>query len=232
MSFTFQHLGTIAYKDALATQLHLFNNAIAEKLANKIPQNTILLCEHLPVYTLGKSGDINNLWLSEQFLQEKKIDFYKTDRGGDITFHGIGQLVVYPILDLEQLNISLRTYIEKLEETIILLLQKYKITSQRQPKASGVWVNEHEKICALGVRSSKYVTMHGLALNVNTDLQYFEYINPCGLTGKSVTSMAKIWGKNVDFEQVKMDFCAIFAEVFFAQKNQNQDYNKPFFEKM
>ncbi len=220
----FLDLGVISYKNALDVQLKLFADAINIKLNNqnlaekKLPQNNILLCEHTPVFTLGKSGNMENLWLSETLLKEKNIDFFKTDRGGDITFHGLGQLVVYPILDLEQFDMSLRTYIEKLEEIIIQLLKKYDIQTQRQPNASGVWVNEHEKICALGVRSSRHVTMHGLALNVHTDLSYFDYINPCGLTGKMATSIAqqfKPQSKNPPtFEQVKIDFVEIFKANF------------------
>jgi lipoyl(octanoyl) transferase len=220
----FLDLGVISYKNALDVQLKLFENAINQKIntqkleKNTLSQNTIqnniLLCEHTPVFTLGKSGNMENLWLSETLLKEKNIEFFKTDRGGDITFHGFGQLVVYPILDLEQFDMSLRIYIEKLEEIIIQLLKKYDIQAQRQPNASGVWVNEYEKICALGVRSSRHVTMHGLALNINTDLSYFDYINPCGLTGKSVTSIAQKSKNSPTFLQVKDDFCAIFKEIF------------------
>ncbi len=214
MQFIFKDLGIVAYADALQMQLALFEKAILEKSEKKLPQNIILICEHLPVFTLGKSGNMDNLWLSETELKAKNIAFHKTDRGGDITFHGLGQLVAYPILDLEQCNISLRTYIEKLEETVIQLLQKYNIHSSRQANASGVWLNEYKKICALGVRSSRYITMHGLALNVHTDLRYFGYINPCGLTGKSVTSIAQEIQNPPTMAQVKSDFCFVFEEVF------------------
>jgi lipoyl(octanoyl) transferase len=169
---------------------------------------TLIFVEHPHVYTLGKSGSENNLLLDFIQLQAKDADFYRTDRGGDITYHGPGQLVGYPIFDLEKLGIGLREYVSKLEESIILTLSEYGVTGDRLKGATGVWIEpevegKSRKICAIGVRVSRYVTMHGFAFNVNTNLDYFKYINPCGFTDKGVTSLGKELGRNEDIQKVK-----------------------------
>ena len=206
-------------------------NIIGQKLINqKLPDEEriktggfLLFVEHPPVYTLGKSGEEHNLFLSSTQLAEKHVSFYKTNRGGDITFHGPGQLVGYPILDLENFEMGLRQYIYSLEEVIILALARYGIASSRDPEATGVWLESGmpsaRKICAIGVKSSRHVTMHGFALNVNTDLDYFRYINPCGFIDRGVTSMGKELGDKVDFEEVKKTVLSCFLTVFDAKVN-------------
>lgn len=179
----------------------------------------LFLCQHPHVYTLGKSGVIENLLINDQRMKDLEVTFYKTNRGGDITYHGPGQMVAYPVLDLEQFYTDLGKYMRALEEAIILTLQDYGITSGRLEGSTGVWLDadvpgKARKICAMGVRSSRWMTMHGLALNVNTDLQFFNYIVPCGIVDKGVTSMAKELGKPVDEEEVKQKFIQKFAEVF------------------
>ena len=168
---------------------------------------TVLLVEHPPVYTLGKSGHAENLLVSREALEAAGAQFFHIDRGGDITFHGPGQLVCYPILDLERIGIGLRDYIDALEEAVIRTVAQYGITAGRIPGASGVWIEPESrrprKICAIGVRSSRYVTMHGFALNVSTDLGWFSRINPCGFTDRGVTSILSETGRNVPMEEVK-----------------------------
>jgi len=195
------------------------NKAILEELQTPTP-NYLIFVEHPHVYTLGKSGDEHNLLLNYIQLQAKAATFYKTDRGGDITYHGPGQLVGYPILDLENFGIGLRQYIYNMEEAIIRALLIYGIESSRDPEATGVWIDtgkpEARKICAIGVKSSRFVTMHGFALNVNTDLEYFKYINPCGFSDRGVTSLEKELGLKQDFAQVKRHILEKFAEVMGA----------------
>ena len=180
--------------------------------------NYLIFVEHPHVYTLGKSGDEHNLLLNYIQLQAKDATFFKTDRGGDITYHGPGQLVGYPILDLENFGIGLRQYIYNIEETVIRTLLIYGIESSRDPDATGVWIDAGKssarKICAIGVKSSRFVTMHGFALNVNTDLEYFKHINPCGFSDKGVTSIEKELGFRQDFERLKEVVLEKFAEVF------------------
>jgi len=193
------------------------NNAIADVL-RAATSNYLLFVEHPHVYTLGKSGDEHNLLLNYIQLQAKEASFYKTDRGGDITYHGPGQLVGYPILDLENFGMGLRQYIYNLEETVIRTLTLYDIVATRDPNATGVWLDVGQpaarKICAIGVKSSHFVTMHGFALNINTDLEYFNHINPCGFSDKGVTSLEKELGTKQDFERVKGIVLEKFAEVF------------------
>ena len=195
------------------------NNAIAEDLRAATP-NYLIFVEHPHVYTLGKSGDEHNLLLNYIQLQAKEASFYKTDRGGDITYHGPGQLVGYPILDLENFGMGLRQYIYNLEETVIRTLTLCDIVATRDPNATGVWLDVGQpaarKICAIGVKSSHFVTMHGFALNINTDLEYFNHINPCGFSDKGVTSLEKELGTKQDFERVKGIVLEKFAEVFAA----------------
>ena len=169
----------------------------------------LLIVEHNPVYTLGKSGKLENMLVSEQYLRSIGAEFYRIERGGDVTYHGPGQIVGYPILDLEKLGIGLRQYIDSMEQAIIEVCAEWGVEAGRIEGASGVWIEPQSprarKICAIGVRSSRYVTMHGFAFNVSTDLRYFSYINPCGFVDKGVTSMEAELGCKVDIEQVKAE---------------------------
>ncbi|MEA4968820.1 MAG: lipoyl(octanoyl) transferase LipB [Bacteroidaceae bacterium] len=202
--------GLIDYKEAWDKQEMIFKGKIDEKLSSpktsSIEQDFIL-CEHPHVYTLGMHGEINNLLINEDFLKKINATYYKTNRGGDITYHGFGQIVGYPILDIETLGLSLKDYIWTIEEMVIRTMKHYDILCQRMQGATGVWIDTEgknaRKICAIGVRASRYITMHGFALNVNTDLKYFQYINPCGFVDKGVTSMEKEIGEKVDVEKVK-----------------------------
>ena len=210
---TYKDLGSIDYKEAWDYQESLFNKIveakrIAETDPQVIPPNYLIFCEHPHVYTLGKSGEQQNLLISDEFLEKINATYYKINRGGDITYHGPGQIVGYPIIDLEQFDLRIKTYIHLLEEAIIKTLKEYDVDGYRMEGATGVWLDPTEsgkarKICAIGVRASKYVTMHGFAFNVNTDLNYFSYINPCGFTDKDVTSLAKETGKQIHIEEVK-----------------------------
>lgn len=221
-------LGRLEYGETWEKQETLMQEIISMKISNqnlsaddkiKTP-GYLLFVEHPPVYTLGKSGEAHNLLLNSAQLAEKQVSFYKTNRGGDITFHGPGQLVGYPILDLENFGLGLRQYIYSIEETIIQALSQFGLTVSRDEKATGVWFDAGlptaRKICAIGVKSSRHVTMHGFALNVNTDLDYFRHIHPCGLVDKGVTSMEKELGKLQDFEQVKKVVLSSFLSVFDA----------------
>jgi len=199
--------GTVEYAEAWNRQAELFNARIeAKKTQNDLP-DLVVLCEHPHVYTLGKSGVIENLLASNQMLIDRGVSFFKTDRGGDITYHGPGQIVGYPIFDLEHFKIGLRQYLFNIEEAILLFLKEFNIKGERLEGATGVWIDvdvpgKTRKIAAMGVKSSHYVTMHGLALNINTDLSFFQMINPCGFTNKGVTSLSVEIGKEQD-----MDFC-------------------------
>lgn len=199
--------GLTEYNEAWTNQEELFNATINLKLKNLATENFLVFCEHPHVYTLGKSGDEHNLLLNYIQLQAKEAAFVRTNRGGDITYHGPGQVVGYPIFDLANFNIGLKQYIHKIEEAIIQTLEFYNIKSERLDGATGVWLDVGKpgcrKICAIGVRSSHYVTMHGFALNVNTDLTYFNHINPCGFVDKGVTSMEKELGRQVDMKELK-----------------------------
>lgn len=199
--------GLIEYSEAWAKQEELFSGSIERKMQNFPTENYLIFCEHPHVYTLGKSGDEHNLLLNYIQLQAKNATFVRTNRGGDITYHGPGQVVGYPIFDLENFDLGLKQYIYNVEEAIIKTLAQYNIASQRLDGATGVWLDVGSptcrKICAIGVRSSRFVTMHGLALNVNTQLEYFNYINPCGFVDKGVTSMEKELGEKVDMEELK-----------------------------
>ncbi|MDR0206030.1 MAG: lipoyl(octanoyl) transferase LipB [Bacteroidales bacterium] len=207
----------IDYKEAWEKQETLFQQIIHTKREGKptLDLETVFLCVHPHVYTLGKNGQTNNLLVNDEFLKKINAIFYRIDRGGDITYHGPGQLVGYPILDLDNHGGSLKGYIYKLEEAIIQTLAFYRIKSSRLEGATGVWLDIHtpavRKISAIGVRSSRFVTMHGFALNVNTDLTYFNYINPCGFVDKGVTSIQKELGRVVDIEEVKAVFMHCFS---------------------
>jgi lipoyl(octanoyl) transferase len=181
--------------------------------------NYLLLLEHPPVYTLGKSGHAEHILISGIEMEEKGIEFFQTNRGGDITFHGPGQLVGYPILDLEKFYTDIGRYLRNLEEVIILTLAEYGITGDRSPGETGVWLDpfvkgRERKICAMGVRCSRWITMHGFALNVNTDLVYFENIIPCGIRNKQVTSLQQELGRNIDLQEIKESVQRNFQKVF------------------
>lgn len=218
-------LGLIDYKIAWDEQEKLFNQIVEQKELNRkaeTPQptsNYLVFCSHPHVYTLGKSGDTANLLINEDFLAARGATFYRINRGGDITYHGPGQIVGYPILDLDNFGVSIRSYIDQLEEVIIRTLAHYGIHGARAEGATGVWLDtEHpakaRKICAIGVRTSHWVSMHGFAFNVNTNLDYFNYIVPCGIQGKGVTSLEKELGHPVEISEVQEKLKLAFAEVF------------------
>ena len=226
-SVLYQDIGVISYKEAWDLQESVFRKIIKRKTslqesnpaAGPDQPGALILVEHPHVYTLGKSGSENNLLIDHIQLQARDAEFFRTNRGGDITYHGPGQIVAYPIFDLEEIGIGLREYINRLEEAIIVTLGYFGISSSRIEGATGVWLNAQQgkrpgKICAIGVRASKYVTMHGLAFNVNTDLTYFDYINPCGYTDKGVTSLEKELGGKQDIEHVKLLVKQNLREVF------------------
>ncbi len=207
----FQDLGLIEYGAAWQTQEERFDRLVLYKRApegKERPGQYLLFCEHPHVYTLGKSGDEENLLIHKDFLKKIEATYFKTNRGGDITYHGPGQIVGYPIVDLELLGLGLKQYVTLLEDAIIELLKNYGIMATQMDGSTGVWLDvDHpvkaRKISAIGVRSSRHVTMHGFALNVNTNLDYFTYINPCGFETKGVTSMEKELGKPLDFDRTK-----------------------------
>ncbi|MDD4226671.1 MAG: lipoyl(octanoyl) transferase LipB [Mariniphaga sp.] len=218
--FQYIDLGLKDYKECWEYQEKLLAQVVEEKKLLKKPSesNHFLLVEHPNVYTLGKSGDEHNLLAHEDFLKKIEASFYKINRGGDITYHGPGQIVGYPILDLEFFDMGVREYIEKMEEAIIATLKHVGLEGSRKNGATGVWIDaEHpsraRKICAIGVRVSRFVTMHGFALNVNTDLRYFSYINPCGLTF-GVTSIRQELGKEYPMEEVKEILKRRFNELY------------------
>ena len=184
--------------------------------------NYLLFVEHAPVFTLGKSGNMDNVLLSEESLNEKGIEFFRTNRGGDITFHGPGQIVGYPILDLEKFDTDIGHYLRNLEEVIILTLADYDIKAGRSKGETGVWIDadvkgRERKICAIGVRCSRWITMHGFAFNVNTDLNYFNFIVPCGIQNKQVTSLQKELGNKIDIGEAKKRVKTNFEKVFDIQ---------------
>ena len=224
-----QDLGLRDYKDVWDFQEKLFKATIDIKIKNRresaglITPNHLLFVSHPHVYTLGKSGDMTNLLLSESQLQSKGATFYKINRGGDITYHGPGQVVGYPILDLENFFTDIHKFLRFLEDTIILTLEEYGIKAERSPGETGVWLDVGtpfaRKICAMGVRASRWVTMHGFALNVNADLGYFDNIIPCGIRGKAVTSLNVELGQvKVDETEVKEKLLKHFLTLFEARK--------------
>ena len=224
-------LGLVDYKDCWDYQEELFKGVIDVKIKNRreglnlITSNYLLLVEHPHVYTLGKSGDMSNLLISEAQLTQKDAKFYKINRGGDITYHGPGQIVGYPILDLDNFFTDIHKYLRFLEEVIILTLKDYDLSASRNIGKTGVWLDAEtpfaRKICAMGVRASRWVTMHGFALNANVDLSYFDNIVPCGITNNSVTSINKELGvANVDEDVVKQKIINNFKKLFEAEINQ------------
>ncbi|WP_075603266.1 lipoyl(octanoyl) transferase LipB [Saccharicrinis aurantiacus] len=227
----FEDLQQTEYKKAWEYQESIFDEIIGIKLHNRENQNDLkditnrlLFVEHPNVYTLGKSGAINNLLINNDFLKKINASYYKSNRGGDITYHGPGQIVGYPIFDLELMGLTVKSYIHKLEQAIINCLADYGIVGDRLDGATGVWLDKDvpgkaRKISAIGVKASRYVSMHGFALNVNTDLSYFNHINPCGFVDKGVTSMEKELGGKQDFEKVKTDLLNHLVKVFELNLN-------------
>ena len=214
------------YKEAWEEQERLFQAIIDQKTENRRVEspsptpNYLIFVEHPHVLTLGKSGVMEHLLMSEEFLKQKHISFYKVNRGGDITYHGLGQVVGYPILDLDNFFPDIHKYLRSLEEVIILTLADYGLKGERSQGETGVWLDvgtpKARKICAMGVRASRWVTMHGFALNVNTDLNYFNYIVPCGIADKAVASLKTELGREVPLEEVKQHITRHFLEVFDA----------------
>ncbi len=221
-------LGMLPFKNAWEIQEKLFKRLIKQKLENRTagkPDRSdeagyLIFCEHTPVITLGKSGHESNLLANRAWLQQEKgVEFYKINRGGDITFHGPGQLVAYPILDLNYFFTDIHRYMRSLEEIIILTLAEYGLKGERLQGVTGVWIDaanpaKARKICAMGVRTSRWVTMHGFAFNINTDLSYFDLIVPCGIKGKAVTSLQKELGYPVDMDTLKLNLLKHFETVF------------------
>lgn len=212
-------LGTMPYGEAWAYQQRLFDEAIRRKSEGQKVDNNFLIVEHPHTMTMGKHAHETNLLFKEEYLNSRGVSLFYIDRGGDVTYHGPGQVVGYPIFDLESYHIGLRTYINLVEEAIIRLLSIYDISASRLEGAAGVWLDvdnptRTRKIAAIGVRCSRFVTMHGFALNVNTDLSYFNLINPCGFVDKGVTSMKQELGEEVDIECVKKQLFDIFDSLF------------------
>ena len=241
----FKDLGQMDYQSAWDYQEQLLRENVAVKsgvrsqeLRVKIDglpasgselqtQHHLLLVEHPPVYTLGKSGNIENVLINEEMRSAKGIEFFRTNRGGDITFHGPQQIVGYPILDLEKFYTDIGKYLRNLEEVIILTLSEYGIKGDRSAGETGVWIEpavkgKERKICAIGVRSSRWITMHGFAFNVNTDLSYFNFIVPCGINNKQVTSLEKELGHKVNFDEAKEKVKQNFEKVFDAELVNNE----------
>jgi len=222
---SFRDLGLITYKDAWDLQENLHKEIVDTKLSNRNNENVqptpnyLLFCEHPHVYTLGKSGKDTNLLINESQLKENEAEYFHINRGGDITYHGPGQIVGYPILDLENFFTDIHKYLRYLEEAIILMLKEYNVEAGRIKGLTGVWLDAENpararKIAAFGVRCSRWVTMHGFAFNVNTDLSYFGNIVPCGINDKAVTSLEKELGRKVDMEEVKAKLRHQLAELF------------------
>mgnify|MGYP001226656996 FL=1 len=228
----FMDLGLIEYQKCWDFQTKLFDETVQLKIRNrKTPQklistkNHLIFCEHPHVYTLGKSGDESNLLINQKEQKVKKVTFFKTNRGGDITYHGPGQLVVYPILDLDYFFSDIHKYLRFLEESVMMTLKDYGIIAKRLDGLTGVWVaNENgvdRKICAIGVKSSRWVTMHGIGFNINSDLSYFNNIIPCGIEDKSVTSLQKELGREVDMNELKNRFKNNFSSIFKVELINN-----------
>lgn len=219
--------GVMDYQEAWDEQEKLFSDTVAVKHANRIDgkqeptPNYLVFTEHPHVYTLGKSGHMEYLLLDEEGLREHQATFYKINRGGDITYHGPGQIVGYPILDLDNFFTDIHLYLRTLEEAIILTLADYGIVAGRYPGFTGVWLDadneKARKICAMGVRASRWVTMHGFAFNINTDLNYFNHIIPCGIDDKEVTSLRQELGRTIDIEEVKEKLKTHISRLFDMQ---------------
>lgn len=220
-------LGILSYANSWEHQKTIFDNIISQKINNRTlkkkikTENHLLIVEHKPIYTIGKSGEISNLLLDDQELKLKGIDFKKINRGGDITFHGLGQIVGYPILDLDNFFTDIGLYLRTLEEVIISTIDFFGIKGFRIDGETGVWVkdelNSLKKICAFGIKASRWVTMHGFALNVNTDLTYFDNIVPCGISDKGVTSLQEILNQKIAPKTVKEKLYENIAKLFNAE---------------
>ena len=229
MTIKLKDLGLTPYQEAWDIQQEIFDDIVAQKITNrKLPEeeqiptkSEFLFVEHPHVYTLGKSGDVNNMLLDEETLKQKGATFVKVNRGGDITYHGPGQVVGYPIIDLDNFFTDIHLYLRKLEEVIINTIAEYGIKGERSEGETGVWLDvgkpSARKICAMGVRTSRWVTMHGFALNVNSNLAYFDYIVPCGIKGKAVASMHAELGREIDMEEVKEKIKKHFQIIFNTQ---------------
>lgn len=227
----FQDLGVAEYGKAWQLQEDVLKKGLsvkslritdADSVKNEVINNHLLFCEHPHVYTLGKSGHMENLLINDSRMEELGVSFFKTNRGGDITYHGPGQVVGYPILDLEQFFTDLGKYMRSLEEVIIRALAHFDIAGDRLRGSTGVWLDVDDpakarKICAMGVRCSRWITIHGFALNVNTDMQYFDYMVPCGIVDKGVTSMQKELGRHIDEQEVKKILKQEFSNVFESE---------------
>ena len=221
---SFRDLGLIDYKQCWDFQEELFAEILAEKSSNRKEnraintKNHLIFCEHPHVYTLGKSGDEKNLLVNEDYLKSRGATFHKINRGGDITYHGPGQIVGYPIIDLDNFFTDIHKYLRFLEEAVILTLREYGLESERSDGETGVWfdvgTSKARKICALGVKSSRWVTMHGFAFNVNSDLSYFGNIIPCGITDKNVTSLQNELGREINMNEVRNKLKAHLVELF------------------
>lgn len=221
---TIRRLGLIDYKEAWDLQEKIFKELVDLKIKSRnentsvLPQNHLLVCEHPHVFTLGKSGKEDNLLLDKKGLKDNEADYFKINRGGDITYHGPGQLVVYPIFDLEQFFTDIHKYMRFLEEAVILTLSEYGIFGERMEGQTGVWLGVGSpvarKICAMGVKSSRWITMHGLGFNVNADLKYFDYIVPCGISDKSVTSMQYELGRKIDMDELSEKLVVHLSNLF------------------
>lgn len=219
--------GLIDYKIAWDKQTQLFQSVIDQKVANRsLPNpsptnNYLVFCEHPPVYTLGKSGKIEHLLVNEKSLQNQNIQFFRNNRGGDITFHGPGQLMVYPILNLDNFFTDIHRFLRFLEECVIQTIAEYEIEGVRIEGATGVWLDAQKptarKICAMGIRASRWVTMHGIALNVHTNLEYFKQIIPCGISDKAVTSLEQEIGHPINLKEIQQKFEQHFELIFEAE---------------
>jgi lipoyl(octanoyl) transferase len=211
-------LGLMDYEEVWQLQKDIFNKSIEEKIQGKIPQQHLLVCEHPHVYTFGKSANQENLLLSEAELKNKEISVYDIERGGDITYHGPGQLVVYPIFDLEQLNIGVKQFVFNIEQSIINVLQNHSISCERIEDRIGIWLDKgksnERKIAAIGIKCSRHISMHGLALNVNTDLSLFKNIIPCGIADKGVTSIKNELGREISMVDIKNEMIKEFSVNF------------------
>ena len=215
----YRDLGLLEYQQAWDLQENILQQSIAQKAQGLVPAHHLLFVEHPPVYTLGKSGKREHVLIDEQEMQERQIAFFQTNRGGDITYHGPGQLVGYPIFDLEQFYRDIGRYLRELEQVIILTLQDYGLKGERSSGETGVWLDpgipgRARKICAMGVRCSRWITMHGFALNISNDLSYFNHIIPCGIPDKSVTSLQKELGTTLKVKEVKENVLQKFKQVF------------------
>lgn len=221
----FCDLGIRGYREVWELQKRVQEEAKQQKMRDEVTSNRLFFVEHPPVYTLGKSGKTANMLMDAVQLRTKHVEFIKVDRGGDVTFHGPGQLVVYPVIDLENFGMGVKEYVYALEEVVIGTLKKYGLSGERVNGATGVWLGagtlSERKICAIGVKCSRYITMHGLALNVNTDLDYFRYIHPCGFVDKGVTSLEKELERRVGMEEVKAEVLRQFEVVMCMKIKTN-----------